>query len=113
MSEKQIKGANLKQLEAITSAMRGVQDGFGAAGGNEWTKPQKANSSDLCQAIDWLLSYEWGDDIEQGQGYINAAEFLAGEALKKFKKEYAKANGLKVSQVRFKKTEEIVNAQSN
>jgi hypothetical protein len=45
--------------------------------------------------------------VEQGQGYINAAEFLAGEALKKFKKEYAKANGLKVSQVRFKKAEEI------
>jgi hypothetical protein len=34
---------------------------------------------------------------------------LAGEALKKLKKEYAKANGLKVSQVRFKKAEEIVN----
>jgi hypothetical protein len=109
MSQNQIKGANLKQLEAITSAMRGVQDGFGAAGGNEWAKPQKADASDLCQAIDWLLSYEWGDDIEQGQGYINAAEFLAGEALKKFKKEYAKANGLKVSQVKFEKTEEIVN----
>jgi len=30
---------------------------------------------------------------------------LAGEALKKFKKEYAKANGVKVSQVKFKKQE--------
>jgi len=109
MSKNMIKGANLKQLEAITSAMSGVQDGFGAAGGNEWAKPQKADWSDLCQAIDWLLSYEWGDDIETGQSYINAAEFMAGEALKKFKKGYAKANGLKVSQVKFKKAEEIVN----
>jgi hypothetical protein len=109
MSQNMIKGANLKQLEAITSAMSGVQDGFGAAGGNEWVKPQKAEWSDLCQAIDWLLSYEWGEDVETGQSYINAAEFLAGEALKKLKKNYAKTNGLKVSQVKFKKAEEIVN----
>ena len=110
MSQNQIKGANLKKLEAICAAMDGVDNGgFGAAGGNEWAKPQKADLSDLCQAIDWLLSYEWGDDLEQGQGYINAAEFLAGEALKKFKKDYAKANGVKVSQVKFKKAEEIVN----
>jgi formylglycine-generating enzyme required for sulfatase activity len=109
MSKNMIKGANLKQLEAITSAMSGTLDGFGAAGGNEWAKPQKAEWSDLCQAIDWLLSYEWGDDLETGQSYINTAEFLAGEALKKLKKNYAKANGLKVSQVKFKKAEEIVN----
>ena len=83
--------------------------GFGAAAGNEWVKPKKADWSDFAQAIDWLLSYEWGDDVEQGQSYINAAEFLAGEALKKLKKDYAKANGLKVSQVSFKKAEEIVN----
>lgn len=108
MSQNQIKGANLKQLEAICAAMDGVDNGgFGAAGGNEWAKPKKADWSDLAQAIDWLLSYEWGDDVEQGQSYINAAEFLAGEALKKFKKDYAKANGLKVSQVKFKKAEEI------
>jgi hypothetical protein len=109
MSKNMIKGANLKQLEAITSAMSGTLDGFGAAGGNEWAKPQKAEWHDLAQAIDWLLSYEWGDDIETGQSYINAAEFLAGEALKKLKKNYAKTNGLKVSQVKFKKAEEIVN----
>jgi hypothetical protein len=48
--------------------------------------------------------------VEQGQCYINAAEFLAGEALKKLKKEYAKNNGLKVSQIKFKKAEEIFNA---
>jgi hypothetical protein len=106
MSKNQIKGANLKQLEAITAAMDGVDNGgFGAAGGNEWAKPKKADWADLAQAIDWLLSYEWGDDVEQGQSYINAAEFLAGEALKKLKKDYAKANGLKVSQVKFKKVE--------
>lgn len=110
MSQNQIKGANLKQLEAITKAMDGVDNGgFGAAGGNEWAKPQKADWSDLAQAIDWLLSYEWGDDLETGQCYINAAEFLAGEALKKLKKDYAKNNGLKVSQIKFKKAEEIVN----
>jgi hypothetical protein len=111
MSKNMIKGANLKQLEAICAAMDGVDNGgFGAAGGNEWAKPQKADASDLCQAIDWLLSYEWGSDVEQGQCYINAAEFLAGEALKKLKKEYAKNNGLKVSQIKFKKAEEIFNA---
>lgn len=104
MSENLVKGANYKQLEVIVSAMRDVQSGFGAAD-NEWVKPQKADFGDLCQAIDWLLSYEWGDDVETGQCYINAAEFLAGEALKKFKKDYAKANGLKVSQVKFKKEE--------
>ena len=107
MSKNEFKGKNLKQLEIITSAMSGERGLFGAAGDNDWAKPQKANLSDLCQAIDWLLSYEWGDDIEQGQGYIHAAEFLAGEALKKFKKDYAKANGVKVSQVKFKKAEEI------
>ena len=110
MAKNQFKGKNLKQLEIITNAMSGVQNGFGAAGDNEWAKPQKAEWSDLAQAIDWLLSYEWGNDIETGQSYINAAEFLAGEALKKFKKDYAKANGVKVSQVKFKKEEEIVNA---
>ena len=107
MAKNIIKGANLKQLEAITSAMRGVQDGFGAAGDNEWAEPQEADWGDLAQAIDWLLSYEWGDDLETGQCYINAAEFMAGEALKKMKKDYAKANGIKVSQVKFKKAEDI------
>ena len=63
----------------------------------------------MAQAIDWLLSYEWGDDVEQGQSYINAAEFLAGEALQNMKKDYAKATGHKVSQVSFKNAEEIVN----
>jgi len=101
------RGPNIKQLEIITSAMRGVQDGFGAAGDNKWAKPQAADWSDLVQAIDWLLSYEWGDDLETGQCYINAAEFMAGEALKKFKKKYAKDNGIKVSQVKFKKAEDI------
>jgi len=105
MAKNQFKGKNLKQLEIITTAMSGDRGAFGAAGGNAWAKPQKADSSDLCQAIDWLLSYEWEDDLEVGQAYINAAEFLAGEALKKFKKEYAKANGVKVSQVKFKKQE--------
>ena len=108
MSKNQIKGENLKQLEAIVAAMDGVDNGgFGAAGGNEWAKPQEADWSDLAQAVDWLLSYEWGDDIETGQSYINAAEFMAGEALKKLKKNYAKANGIKVSQVKFKKAEDI------
>lgn len=112
MSKNQIKGANLKQLEAIVAAMDGVDNaGFGAAGGNEWAKPKEADWSDLAQAIDWLLSYEWGSDPADGQCYINAAEFLAGEALKKLKKKYAKDNGIKVSQVKFKKAEEIVNGK--
>jgi hypothetical protein len=102
------RGANIEQLEAITKAMEGSNNGgFGAAGGNEWAKPQAADFGDMCQAIDWLLSYEWGDDLETGQSYINAAEFMAGEALKKLKRNYAKANGIKVSQVQFKRAEDI------
>lgn len=107
MAKNEFKGKNLKQLEIITTAMSGDRGAFGAAGDNAWAKPQKADFADLCTAIDWLLSYEWDDNLEEGQPYINAAEFLAGEALKKFKRSYAKANGVKVSQVKFKKQEEI------
>jgi len=99
--ENQVKGKNLVQLEKLLPALTGVQGGFGAAGGNEWVKPKSASAGDMMQAIDWLLSYEWESKTEIGQMYINVAEFLAGEVLKKFKQQYAKANNCKVSQVKF------------
>jgi hypothetical protein len=97
----QVKGKNLTQLEKLLPALTGVEGGFGAAGGNEFVKPKPASKGDMMQAIDWLLSYEWEGDTEIGQMYINVAEFLSGEVLKKFKKDYAKANNCKVSQVKF------------
>ncbi len=96
------KGKNLTQLEKLLPALTGIQsDAFGAAGDNEWNKPKTASINDMMQSIDWLLSYEWGSDVETGQAYINVAEFLSGEVLKKIKKDYAKANNCKVSQVKF------------
>jgi hypothetical protein len=96
------KGKNLTQLEKLLPALTGIQsDAFGAAGDNEWNKPSAASRSDMMQAIDWLLSYEWGSDVETGQAYINVAEFLSGEVLKTIKKDYAKAHNCKVSQVKF------------
>jgi hypothetical protein len=96
------KGKNLNQLEKLLPALTGVSNGgLGAAGNNKFAKPTSPKINDMLQAIDWLLSYEWNDDVETGQGYMNVAEFLSAEVLKQIKKNYAKANNCKVSQVKF------------
>lgn len=93
-----VKGKNLTQLDAMLKAA--TNNGIGTANENEWQDPKKATVSDLLTAIDWLLMNEWGDDSNDGSAYINVAELLGGEVLKMLKKEYAKKNNCKVSEVR-------------
>jgi hypothetical protein len=58
-----------------------------------------------------LALYDAGDDLEVAQSFANVVAFLDSaanskekrEVLAKAKKEYAKAHGIKVSQVRLKK----------
>lgn len=94
-----ITGKNLVQLNKIVAATTG--NGLGTASGNEWVNPTSASISDILQAIDWLLMNEWADDTNAGAAFINVAEMLSGEVLKRMKKNYAKANNCKVSQVKF------------
>lgn len=72
--------------------------------------PEVASSSDLLYAMEWLATYG-AETPEEAQKWANAIAFLlaAAEAkdkkvaLAKAKREYAKAHGIKVSQVRVKK----------
>ena len=95
-----VTGKNLTQLNTILKAT--YNNGLGTPENNKWQDPKNASIKDLLQAIDWLLSYEWEDDAEHGASFINVAEMLSGEVLKRYKKQYARSNNIKVSQVKFK-----------
>ena len=72
--------------------------------------PEVASSSDLLYAMEWLATYG-AETAEEAQKWANAIAFLSAAAqakenraaLVKAKQEFAKANGIKVSQVRIKK----------
>ena len=93
-----VTGKNLTQLSKMLQAA--TNNGLGTAADNEWQDPKTASISDLLTAIDWLLMNEWGDDSKDGAAYINVAELLSGEVLKRMKKDYAKKNNCKVSEVK-------------
>lgn len=73
-------------------------------------KPQIASAGDLLLAAEWLATYD-ASSIEDAQKWANVIGFLVAAAeakekrtaLTKAKQEFAKANGIKVSQVRIKK----------
>jgi hypothetical protein len=72
--------------------------------------PEVASAGDLLLAAEWLATYG-SDSAEDAQRWANVIGFLVAgaeakekrTALAKAKREYAKANGIKVSQVRVKK----------
>ena len=73
---------------------------------------QPTSIDDLAFAIDWLGGFEPQDDDEPTlQAIANVRAFLTNEinrrnklaVIAQAKREYAKANGIKVSQVRVKK----------
>jgi hypothetical protein len=74
-------------------------------------KPVAPSKGDLWRALEWLALYDAGDDVEVAQSLANVVAFLSftadskekREVLAEAKRQYAKANGLKVSQVRVKK----------
>jgi hypothetical protein len=74
-------------------------------------KPQAPSASDLRWALEWLATYQSADHTELAQAFGNVIAFLDLTAqskeqrsnMAKAKKEYAKAHGIKVSQVRVKK----------
>lgn len=74
-------------------------------------KPVAPDKGDLWRALEWLALYDAGDDVEVAQSLANVVAFLSftadskekREVLAEAKRQYAKANGLKVSQVRIKK----------
>ena len=94
-----VTGKNLTQLSQMLKTTTG--NGLGTAAGNGWVDPKAPNVSDLLSAIDWLLMHEWEENTESGKAYINVAEMLSGIVLKQLKKDYAKANNIKMSQVKF------------
>jgi hypothetical protein len=99
----EVTGKNLAQLSAILKSS--TNNGLGTPDSNAWQSPRRASTTDLLKAIDWLLSYEWEDDAQHGSAFINVAEMLSGEVLKRYKKHYAKTHGIKVSQVKFKEAQ--------
>lgn len=74
-------------------------------------KPVAPSKGDLWRALEWLALYDAGDDLEVAQSFANVIGFLDSaanskekrEILAEAKREYAKAHGIKVSQVRLKK----------
>ena len=74
-------------------------------------KPLAPDKGDLWRALEWLALYDAGDDLEIAQSLANVVGFLSiaadskekREILVEAKKQYAKAHGIKVSQVRLKK----------
>ena len=74
-------------------------------------KPVAPSKGDLWRALEWLALYDAGDDLEIAQSLANVVGFLSiaadskekREILVEAKQEYAKAHGIKVSQVRLKK----------
>jgi hypothetical protein len=72
--------------------------------------PEVASAGELLLAAEWLSTYD-ADSIEDAQRWANVIGFLVAgaeakekrTALAKAKREYAKAHGIKVSQVRVKK----------
>jgi len=74
-------------------------------------KVEAPSASDLRWALEWLAIYQSGEHTELAQAFGNVIAFLdltaqskeQRSALAEAKKEYAKAHGIKVSQVRVKK----------
>lgn len=74
-------------------------------------KPVAPSEGDLWFAMEWVALYDAGDDLEVAQSLANVVAFLSAAAdskekrenLSEAKKQYAKAHGIKVSQVRLKK----------
>jgi hypothetical protein len=71
---------------------------------------QNASINDLEMAVDWIGSLET-DDSEVAQSMINAMNFIIKQisakerkvAINEAKREYAKTNGVKFSQVKISK----------
>ena len=101
---------NYKNFEWKTqiSADEGTVDNYLFRGD---VKPVAPDKGDLWRALEWLALYDAGDDLEVAQSLANVVAFLSftadskekREVLAEAKRQYAKANGLKVSQVRIKK----------
>jgi hypothetical protein len=74
-------------------------------------KPVAPSKGDLWRALEWLALYDADDDLEVAQSLANVVAFLSiaadtkekREVIAEAKRQYAKAHGLKVSQVRIKK----------
>ncbi len=72
--------------------------------------PQSPSVGDLHSAAEWIATYG-SETAEDAQGWANVVAFLIltaeskqkRSAIADAKRSYAKANGLKVSQVRIKK----------
>ena len=77
---------------------------------HEGLVPKSPSVGDLWGAAEWIATYG-AEDAEEAQGWANVVAFLILTAqakekrsnLAKAKSEYAKAHGIKVSQVRVKK----------
>ena len=102
--------ANYKNFEWKTqiSADEGTVDNYLFRGD---VKPVAPDKGDLWRALEWLALYDAGDDLEVAQSLANVVAFLSiaadtkekREVIAEAKRQYAKAHGLKVSQVRIKK----------
>jgi Zn-dependent M32 family carboxypeptidase len=102
--------ANYKDFEWKTqiSADEGTVDNYLFRGD---VKPVAPSKGDLWRALEWLALYDAGDDLEVAQSLANVVAFLSSaadtkekrEVIAEAKRQYAKAHGIKVSQVRLKK----------
>ena len=83
---------------------------------NGEVKPQAPSALDLRHAGEWLALYASDDNLDIAQSFANVIAFLELTAqskenrsiLAQAKKQFAKANGIPVSQVRIKKEAQII-----
>jgi len=103
---------NYETYQSIGNAVSSDSDAVGVLM-DEGTisKVTSPSDNDLALAIEWIATYQVGDDLEVAQKFANVIAFLdltiqtknQRRILAEAKRQYAKQHGVKVSQVKIMK----------
>ena len=103
---------NYETYQSIGNAVSSDSDDVGVLM-DEGTisKVTSPSENDLALAIEWIATYQVGDDLETAQKFANVIAFLDltiqsknnRKVLAEAKRQYAASHGIKVSQVKIKK----------
>ena len=103
---------NYETYQSIGNAVSSDSDAVGVLM-DEGTisKVTSPSENDLALAIEWIATYQVGDDLETAQKFANVIAFLDltiqsknnRKVLAEAKRQYAATHGIKVSQVKIKR----------
>lgn len=103
---------NYETYQSIGNAVSSDSDAVGVLMDEGTISEFKAPSiSELALAIEWISTYQVGNDLETAQQFANVIAFLdltiqskhRRQVLAEAKRQYAAEKGIKVSQVKIKK----------